>query len=678
MKKTLIIFVNPDFDRENLVRRLNIVFKDYINIVGRSFDTYVKGENPPLVLAGESTLSKASRYYPESKIVFISRCNSNLNMEKLIMLPKGTRVLVANEPRSAAMATIDDIINMGITHLDLVPYWPSIENYDTNIDTVVYAGYKEHCPPGHARYIDIGQRDINFSVTASIIQAYDLPIKLLDDVQLDTNHRFVDAAYRINSYYNEAQATKNSFSTIFQLSENLLITTDSNKCISYMNHAAEEYFNLKSVEIIGKPFNVIFSDYPSLLRLDSTGEEVDHEVISLHKNRVQVDMRKIANNPEMNAVFSLIPASITQTRDAQIRRDIKESGFSAKYTFDSIIGESPKLKEVLDLAKYYARSDASVFIAGESGTGKELFAQSIHNLSDRNGFPFVSVNCAALPDSLAESELFGYDDGAFTGAAKGGKPGKFEMAHRGTIFLDEIGDAPQNLQTKLLRVIEEQEVVRIGSERIIPIDVRIICASNKDLKKMVAEGTFREDLYYRINVLPLYVPALREHREDIPAIAESMFDAAGMPDSQLRRFFIGKLTECPWNGNVRELRSAVQLLSTLRNISEARGDNKKDQEYWLGLFEKNFDLNRTDAQKNDTPVDLKMLVLKTISTKSDQGISFGRGALLKDVTLSANGLTEYRLKKFLAEFADEGLITIGSTKQGMRITDKGVSLLKSQ
>lgn len=677
MKEKLIVFVEGKTERETTVAYFQSIFGDMVDVVGRSTQTHVTGENPPIVLAGESTMNVADEFYPNSQILFISRSMSNENLEQLIMLPKGTKVLVVNYPRSATMETIHHLENMGITHLDITPYWPGIPDYDKNIDIVVYVGFKVHCPPGHSQYINLGYRDVQLSVISTVIEKYDLPRTILNEVQRESGLRYVDAGYKINSYFAAAESSKRSFQKIFQTSENVLIITDYEDNIAYFNKAAESFFEQKSSDVIGERFYKIFSDYPSLLRLYASKEPIHQQVTAIKKTRAVVDVSRLNGKPDMNVLLSIIPASEINRRDAQLRKDIKESGFHAKYTFDNILGESRQIDEAIRLAHQYAKSDASVFIAGESGTGKELFAQSIHNLSARSGFPFVSVNCAALPESLAESELFGYDEGAFTGASKGGKAGKFEMAHRGTIFLDEIGDAPLNLQTKLLRVIEEQEVVRIGSNKVVPIDVRIICASNRNLKQMAKEGLFRQDLYYRINVLPLQIPALRERREDIPAIAESIFDHMGMTDSKLRRFLIRELSACSWPGNVRELRSAVQLLTTLSGISDSASSDEINEEYWRNIFHKHFDAEPSQAVIEERTPDLKHLVLKAIERKSKEGIAFGRGALLKDATLSSNGLTEYRLKRFIAEFAEAGLISVGSTKQGMKITEKGIEALNS-
>ncbi|MFQ9866528.1 MAG: sigma-54 interaction domain-containing protein [Bilophila wadsworthia] len=214
-------------------------------------------------------------------------------------------------------------------------------------------------------------------------------------------------------------------------------------------------------------------------------------------------------------------ASHIQSLEHKMRRELHAKGHVARYTLKDVVGHSAEMRSLVEHAELYANSPSSIFIYGESGTGKEIFAQGIHMASPFRNGPFVGINCTALPESLLESELFGYAEGAFTGAKKGGKVGLFEMAHNGTLFLDEIGEIPTSVQAKLLRVLEEKIVMRIGQERYIPINVRIVCATNKDLAELVRCGKFREDLFYRLNVLRLNLPPLRKHPEDIEELADS-------------------------------------------------------------------------------------------------------------------------------------------------------------
>jgi transcriptional regulator with PAS, ATPase and Fis domain len=224
----------------------------------------------------------------------------------------------------------------------------------------------------------------------------------------------------------------------------------------------------------------------------------------------------------------------------------------------------------VEYAKKVADSRSTILITGESGTGKELFAQAIHNESARRDEPFVAINCGAIPRELIESELFGYDDGAFTGARRGGKPGKFEIADGGTLFLDEIGDMPLDMQVKLLRAIEDGVVTRIGGSRPIPVDVRIIAATNKDLEQEVRKGNFRKDLYYRLNVIPLRLPPLRERKDDIPILIEYFMKRISRrlnkKPVEIPENIMKALTEYNWPGNIRELENFVEFVINSEGI----------------------------------------------------------------------------------------------------------------
>lgn len=249
-----------------------------------------------------------------------------------------------------------------------------------------------------------------------------------------------------------------------------------------------------------------------------------------------------------------------QKLESTIRKEVYSKGLVARFTLDDIQYTSEKMKSLVTLAREYATTNSTVLIIGESGTGKELIAQGIHNASSRKDGPFVAVNCAALPESLLESELFGYAVGAFTGAKKGGHQGVFELAHNGTIFLDEIGEIPLFIQTRLLRVLQEKEVMRIGGDRITPVNIRIIAATNQKLWNLVKEGKFRLDLYFRLSVLHMEIPPLRHRKMDIPSLVNNSLINVGSNLSyedfsdKLQSFFMNY----SWPGNIRELENIIE------------------------------------------------------------------------------------------------------------------------
>jgi transcriptional regulator with PAS, ATPase and Fis domain len=280
-------------------------------------------------------------------------------------------------------------------------------------------------------------------------------------------------------------------------------------------------------------------------------------------NRVPISI----GNLIVGAVATFQPVTVIQELEGKIRRKVYERGHKAKLTFQDILGNSPAIKRAITVAEEFSEVNSTVLIMGETGTGKEIFAQSIHNSSGRRKGPFVAVNCAALPENLLESELFGYAEGAFTGAVRGGKIGLFELAHMGTIFLDEIPEISHKLQGRLLRVLQEREIMRLGDDKIVPVNVRVIAATNQDLYKMMQEGLFREDLYYRVEILKLVLPSLRGRREDIiPLMHHFLEEYCGQFGKKFRSLSPEAqrlLEDYHWPGNVRELSNIAERLAVL-------------------------------------------------------------------------------------------------------------------
>lgn len=307
----------------------------------------------------------------------------------------------------------------------------------------------------------------------------------------------------------------------------------------------------------------------------------------------------------------------------------------------SFVGDSPKMQEALRIGRKVAKSDSTVFLRGESGTGKEIMAKMIHDLSDRREKLMISINCAAIPENLVESELFGYEEGAFTGARKHGSVGKFELADKSTIFLDEIGDMPLPVQTKLLRVLQEKQVERIGGRKPIPVDIRVICATHKNIEKMVAEGTFREDLYYRLNIIPIELPPLRMRREDLPALITHYIEYY---NQKLNKHLEGMEPEAldamiayDWPGNVRELKNIVEYLA---NIVEGTHVTLSDLPDHIALHGSRGDAPRSlDEMMSDYEKRILMRMVKP-------GASLEEKNHLAD-TLQVSRATLYRkLKKY--------------------------------
>jgi PAS domain S-box-containing protein len=341
-----------------------------------------------------------------------------------------------------------------------------------------------------------------------------------------------------------------------------VIATDKESRINVFNVNAEKLLNITKKEVLGKPILEAIGDN-SLSRIALTQQSKIDSIHSVGKGKLAINhIPIVVDNESMGSVITFQEITRIQNLERKIRIKLSEKGFTTRYTFEDIIYKSPLMERCICRARSFGRYDSSVLINGPSGVGKELFAQSIHNISNRASGPFVPINCAALPPSLIESELFGYVDGAFTGAKKGGKIGLFELAHGGTIFLDEISEMPLDLQGRLLRVIQEREVMRIGDDCVIPVNVRIICATNLDLREQVGKGKFRRDLLFRINVLALNIPPLDERREDIVPIAEHLVQNYCLKYNRhhmvLSKDALDYLKNLHYEGNVRELQGMIE------------------------------------------------------------------------------------------------------------------------
>ncbi len=360
-----------------------------------------------------------------------------------------------------------------------------------------------------------------------------------------------------------------------------LILVDSQGIVRYITTLNETFYEASRDDAIGRHISDLNPD-SQLPRILKTGRAEIGELFRLRgKERIiaRIPLRDRQGNI-VGAVGKLmfwhpekVRHLVRQVEVLQSRLDYYEKElqqiYRDRYSMDRIIGESPSIREAKRLAAHAAVSDLPVLIVGETGTGKEIFAHAIHQLSSRRERPLVRVNCAAIPHELFESELFGYEPGAFTGANPKGKPGKFELADKGTIFLDEVGDLPLPLQVKLLRVIQEREVERIGGSRTLKLDFRVIAATNRDLQGMLGRQEFRQDLYYRLNIFLLKTPSLRQIRDDIPRLAYHILSSLKETQRQVPARIDATAMKClvnyDWPGNVRELRNILERASTVAN-----------------------------------------------------------------------------------------------------------------
>ena len=366
-----------------------------------------------------------------------------------------------------------------------------------------------------------------------------------------------------------------------------------------------------------------------------------------------------------------------EVRQHKLRTLLMGKGYRAKYRFDDIIGESKTMAQCKNIALRMAASNSSILITGETGTGKEMFAQAIHNASERKPYQFVAVNCGAIPESLLESELFGYEEGAFTGARKGGKPGFFELAHKGTLFLDEISEMSTTLQKRLLRVLQEREVTRLGGNSVIHVDVRVITATNRDLRALARTGEFREDLYYRLSVLPLKVPALRERTEDIRILAATFQNGLDRK-FELTEVAWRELERYNWPGNVRELRNYMEYFANLTHSVISINELSEIVPLYSSFVSENTSEQDRPAQAKDSePDDQSVFILRLLKEGLEKRHRLGRRSISLMAKDQGVFLGEQEIRRILKTLENQGLVVINRTKAGTVITSKGLAFLSN-
>lgn len=389
----------------------------------------------------------------------------------------------------------------------------------------------------------------------------------LVEVGKEAVRQVLDEAIRTVVLTRAERARTERFKTIMDYAYEGIIAVDSNGIITTFNKCAQDLTHKKGETCIGRHIDTVLPELNLSQSLISCRSELGNlctiKDATIVANRVPI----IVEQRTVGAIATFENITKIQEVEGHIRKKTHAKGLLAKYKFHDILGQSPAIQETIRFAQQYSRADSNILLVGETGTGKELFVQSIHNLSSRKDKPFIAVNCAAIPEHLLESELFGYAEGAFTGAAKGGKQGYFALAHGGTLFLDEISELPLNLQGRLLRVLQEKEIMPIGANRVIPINVRILSATNRNLKQMVTEGRFRQDLLYRLDVLRLFIPPLRSRNQDVFILMQYFLQKScqklGKKPYTMFPEAIRMLMEYPWPGNVRELKNFCERLAIL-------------------------------------------------------------------------------------------------------------------
>ena len=431
----------------------------------------------------------------------------------------------------------------------------------------------------------------------------------------------IEKGMRIRTANEGLSIVNKQLSTILQSISSGIIMIDQNGVVTQFNNQAASLLRVTHDRLQGGMLAQLFGsggENPFLEpNRNVSHKEINLTTLSGYQTNLSISTTAIFND-DGEKIGTIIAMDELKSVHKLVN---KLSGFTAKYTFDSIIGNSEAISSIKKMGQIASQSESNVLILGESGTGKELVAQAIHNGSPRAAGPFIAINCGSLPKGLIESELFGYDKGAFTGASRDGQPGKFELADGGTVFLDEIGDMPLDLQVSLLRVLQTKEIIRIGGSRSKPVDVRIIAATNADLENAIENNTFRSDLYYRLNVFTIELPALRNHPEDILPLTDHFIKAYSSKRERSIKGISPKVSDIllryNWPGNIRELENTIE-----RAVNLCETDLIDISDLPQKLIDEVLGVNKTESPASvpagiDPPESIKPLQSPPVTTIQD-------------------------------------------------------------
>lgn len=444
---------------------------------------------------------------------------------------------------------------------------------------------------------------------------YNIPTVFLETSSAAIDSSIKEAKRILIATRNEKEKSER-FKSILKYIDEGVVSIDRDGKITTFNPAAKKIMKISNKELLGLPIEEITGN-SKLIEVMEENKPVLGQILLMGNTQVLANILPIViKDKTVGAVATFQDITKIQEYEQRIRAGLLDKGHVARYSFSYIIGSSLAMVKAVEKAKKYAHNDGTVLITGESGTGKEMFAQSIHLESPRKSGPFVAVNCAAIPKDLLESELFGYEEGAFTGARKAGKNGLFAEAHGGTIFLDEIGEIDIELQPRLLRVLQEKEIRPVGSTKVIPIDIRIIAATNKNLLEQVAQGAFRSDLYYRLNILKLKIPPLRNRKDDIEMLSKyfvNKISAKYNKEVSLPVNVINILKKYDWPGNIRELENIIESLVVLCDYAIEEDDLNELMEQEQVKEQDFFDID----ENADTLENIKKKHILKILSQSD-------------------------------------------------------------
>lgn len=608
----------------------------------------------------------------DSEIIHISGTFSRSQIDQIKKIPPYSKVLVVNSSKEVVYDCI-----MHFEHIIDIPmqYIAYSEIEDKQIDSGDYEYAVTFIETFNQNdkvknVIKLGSRKIHPYIFEHVMSICFKENCILAARLSEYRKNMISINFSVVDSMNVVKEWEGTLNRVIHLTDKGVIILDDNNEIKGLNDYVCDLFNVNKVEYYGSKIDEIpgfFEIFEDLCRMR---EETDVRLYCHLIEQYVIASKKIIQFYS----YGFLTLLFIEISEKDLNSKKIES--KARFYFSDIIGECECMRRTVAISKQVSYSDSAVLLTGETGTGKELFAHAIHNHSQRKNMPFIAVNCAAFPESLLESELFGYEPGTFTGALKGGKKGIFEIAAGGTVFLDEIGDAPMSIQAKLLRVLQEKEIRRIGGEVNIPVNVRILSATNKDLRKRIEEDQFRKDLYYRLNTFNIKIPSLKERTEDIEMLVLHFLRQNKYSYKKVSERVLELLKSNVWDGNLRELKNCVDYMAFMSGdiiTEEFLADEYKNNN-GAGRIEKN-DLMRENKGILSN-LAYQDCIIAEFLIKELYYCAAGRDKLLLMAEEKGIILTEHHLKRILRLMRELNLISQKKGRGGVVLTEEGIKLFQ--
>lgn len=597
-------------------------------------------------------------------------------VHRLQALPAGKKVLFVNLSDKMCREAVTRLNQLGVNQLDFDLYHPGAPEPDmSQYDFVITPQETRYVPAGAREIIDIGQRvcDSSTMIEAALRLGFE---ELLETPEFEQYQRDVAAnTYSFDRVFARGLRLESQFEILMEILDEGIVGVNERGEVFASNHKLEEITGIPGARALQRPAAEVYPFVPFARCLAEQAPQ-PAQVVSANGVNMNVAVAPVLRGGACIGAFATVQRfSDAENRQNELRSQLLHKGYRAKYTFDDVVGQSPAIRRCITILKKMSLTQLPVLLIGETGTGKELFAHAVHNASPRANGPFVAINCAAMPENLLESELFGYEEGAFTGARKGGKPGLFEFAHKGTLFLDEVEGMSTALQCKLLRVLQEREIMRVVGNRIVSVDVRIVAATNENLDKMVEEGTFRRDLYYRLNTLPVLIPPLREREGDLLLLIDHFRKGIGASftlSPELERLLLTH----QWRGNIRELRNVVEYFSYTGSPVVGPEELPPTFHYLPAGLPEAGGAGAQPPRLADCPQEDERFVLSRLYQADREGHSLGRDAILAAAKAAGLPCSQQEVRRILSALDQAGLARVSRGRGGTRLTPAGRALCR--